>query len=304
MHDTNEPLTIGFIGTGVMGSSMAGHLLDAGYPLHVYNRTKSKAEELLARGATWDRSPAALAPQCDVVFTIVGFPSDVEEVYLGGDGLLANAQPGTILVDMTTSTPELAERIANEAGERSCSALDAPVSGGDTGAREGTLSIMVGGPRETFDKVLPLLEHMGGNIVYQGPAGSGQHCKMCNQITIAANMLGVCEAMAYARKAGLDPQTVLASISKGAAGSWSLSNLAPRMIEGNYEPGFYVKHFIKDMSIASESADAMELSTPGLDLALSMYRQLSALGGDNDGTQGLFKLYEKGKLDGGSAGPG
>jgi 3-hydroxyisobutyrate dehydrogenase len=295
---TPDSLVLGFIGTGVMGGSMADHLLDAGYPLHVYNRTKAKARGLLDRGATWEHSPAELAGKCNVIFTIVGFPDDVEEVYLGDEGLLVGIQAGTILVDMTTSTPELAERIAVEADRRNASALDAPVSGGDTGARKGTLSIMVGGPREAFEKVLPLMEHMGGNIVYQGPAGSGQHCKMCNQITIAANMLGVCEAMAYARKAGLDPKTVLASISKGAAGSWSLSNLAPRMIEGNYQPGFYVKHFIKDMSIASESADAMDLPTPGLDLALSMYRQLSALGGGDDGTQGLFKLYEQGKRDG------
>jgi 3-hydroxyisobutyrate dehydrogenase len=301
MTDTNETLALGFIGTGVMGRHMAAHLMDAGYPMYVHNRTKSKADPLVQRGATWADTPADLAPRCDVIFTIVGFPDDVEEVYLAEAGLVANVDPGTILVDMTTSTPELAERIAAQAERRNCSALDAPVSGGDTGAREGTLSIMAGGAGETFEKVLPLLEHMGGNIVHQGPAGAGQHCKMCNQITIAANMLGVCEAMAYARKAGLDPKTVLASISKGAAGSWSLANLAPRMLEGNYQPGFYVKHFIKDMSIASESADAMNLPTPGLDLALSMYQQLSALGGADDGTQGLFKLYEQGKLGGESA---
>jgi len=283
--------TIGFIGLGVMGKSMAGHLLDAGHTLHVYTRTREKAADLLARGAVWADSPAAIAQACDIVFTIVGFPQDVEAVYLGDNGLVANAKPGAILVDMTTSKPDLAVRIAEALAARGGRALDAPVSGGDKGAREGTLSIMVGGDRAAFDAVLPLFEIMGKNIVYQGPAGSGQHCKLCNQIAIASNMLGVCEAIAYARQAGLDPETVLKSISAGAAGSWSLSNLAPRMLAGNFDPGFYVKHFIKDMAIAAESADGLRLDTPGLDLALALYRTLAAAGCEDDGTQALYKLY-------------
>lgn len=284
--------TIGFIGTGVMGKSMAGHLLDAGYPLVVYSRTRAKAEELLARGAEWADSPAVLAPRCEVIFTIVGFPQDVEEVYLGENGLIAHLRPGTILVDLTTSSPELAKRIAAAAAARGAQALDAPVSGGDKGAREGTLSIMAGGDEAAFQAVLPLFEKMGANIVRQGPAGSGQHCKMCNQITIAATMVGVCEALAYARRSGLDPATVLRSIAAGAAGSWSLSNLAPRILADNFAPGFYVKHFIKDMTIAAGEADAMGLDTPGLDLALALYRRLAGQGGEDDGTQALYRLYE------------
>jgi len=284
--------TIGFIGTGVMGKSMAGHLLDAGHTLQVYSRTRAKAADLIARGARWADSPAALAPRCDVVFTIVGFPKDVEEIYFGANGLLAHMKPGAVLVDMTTSRPDLAARIAEAARQAGGYALDAPVSGGDTGAREATLSIMVGGDRAAFDRVLPLFRTMGRQVVYHGPAGSGQHCKLCNQITIAANMIGVCEAIAYAKKAGLNPETVLQSISSGAAASWSLSHLAPRMLAGNFAPGFYVKHFIKDMAIAAESADRMALDTPGLDLALSLYRRLAEQGGGDFGTQALFKLYE------------
>lgn len=291
MTDTPE-LVIGFIGTGVMGRSMASHLLDAGHMLHVYNRTKPKAADLLDRGATWQQTPAAIAGKCNVIFTIVGFPQDVEEVYFGDDGILGAMQQGTIVVDMTTSQPDLAVRIAEEAHRRGGLALDAPVSGGDTGAREGTLSIMIGGDREAYERVLPLMEHMGGNIVYQGGPGSGQHCKMCNQIAIASNMMGVCEAVAYARQAGLDPQTVLKSISAGAAGSWSLSNLAPRILKGNFDPGFYVKHFIKDMVIASQSADGMGLPTPGLDLAKNLYQQLAANGHDDEGTQALYRFYD------------
>lgn len=284
---------LGFIGLGVMGKSMAGHLLDAGHQLHVYNRTREKANELLENGAVWEESPAEIAQKCETVFTIVGFPQDVEEVYFGPEGLLENMQEGAVLVDMTTSSPELAQRIAEEAKKRGGSALDAPVSGGDTGAKEAKLSIMVGGDREAFDRVQPLFELMGTNIVLQGPAGSGQHCKMCNQIAIASNMLGVCEAIAYAKKAGLDPRTVLESIESGAAGSWSLSNMAPRMLDENFDPGFYVKHFIKDMSIASDSADNISLDTPGLDLALEMYKKLADKGHEDDGTQGLYRLYEQ-----------
>jgi 3-hydroxyisobutyrate dehydrogenase len=284
-------MKIGFIGTGVMGSSMAGHLLAAGHELTVHNRTKDKAQELLDKGARWAETASGAATGSEVVFTIVGYPTDVEAVYFGTDGIVAAASGGALLVDMTTSRPDLAARVAREAEARGVHALDAPVSGGDVGAREGTLSIMVGGSETAFQRARPLLELMGGNIVLQGPAGSGQHTKMCNQIAIAAGMLGVCESMAYARASGLNPETVLKSIESGAAGSWSLSNLAPRMISGNYAPGFYVKHFIKDLTIALESAEAMGLRTPGLALAKRLYDELAAAGGENDGTQALFKLY-------------
>ncbi|TFH03779.1 MAG: NAD(P)-dependent oxidoreductase, partial [Spirochaetales bacterium] len=250
---------VAFIGTGVMGASMAGHLLAAGHPLTVYNRTRSRDDSLVASGAQWADTPAAAARNADIVITIVGFPSDVESVYFGDDGILEAAKPGAVLVDMTTSRPDLAVRIGEEAAGRGMSALDAPVSGGDVGAREARLSIMVGGSVEAFDSVRPLLELMGKNIVFQGPCGSGQHTKMCNQIAIAAGMLGVVEAIVYAEKSGLDPATVLKSIGSGAAGSWSLANLAPRIIDRNFAPGIYVKHFIKDLSIALESARALGL---------------------------------------------
>ncbi|TLS48689.1 NAD(P)-dependent oxidoreductase [Paenibacillus antri] len=284
-------MDIGFIGTGVMGRSMAGHLLEAGHRLHVYTRTKSKAEELLARGAAWHESPAALAPACDVVITMVGYPSDVEAVYLGEDGLAANAKPGATLIDMTTSSPALARRIHAAAAERGVEALDAPVSGGDVGAREARLSIMVGGGQAAFDAMRPIFDVLGKNVVRQGGPGAGQHTKMCNQIAIASGMLGVCEALAYAKRAGLDPSTVLASIESGAAGSWSLSNLAPRIVAGNFEPGFYVKHFIKDMKIALDSAEEMGLELPGLALARTLYERLSDLGFAEKGTQSLYRLY-------------
>ena len=286
--------TIGFIGLGVMGRQMAGHLLDAGHALHVFNRTPAKADALRERGAGWADSPAALAQTCGVVFTIVGFPADVESIYFGPNGLIEAMRTGTVLVDMTTSRPDLAIRIAAAAAERGGSALDAPVSGGDKGARDGTLSIMVGGPRDTFERIQPLFACMGKNIVYHGPAGSGQHCKLCNQIAIASNMLGVCEAMAYARKSGLDPDAVLRSISTGAAGSWSLSNLAPRMLAGDFAPGFFVKHFIKDMTLAADAANGFALDLPGLELALRRYRELAEAGRENDGTQSLYRLYLEG----------
>jgi len=284
-------MNVGFIGTGVMGKSMAGHLLAAGHDLVVYNRTRSKAQELLDAGASWSDTPGGAADGRDVVFTIVGFPADVEEVYFGSDGVFESATDGVILVDMTTSRPDLAVRIAETADAKGLAALDAPVSGGDVGAREARLSIMVGGPEKAFDTVKPLFELMGRNIVLQGPAGSGQHTKMCNQIAIASGMLGVCESMAYAKASGLDPEVVLKSIESGAAGSWSLSNLAPRMIAGNFAPGFYVKHFIKDLSIALESAEALGLETPGLALAKRMYERLAEQGGEDLGTQALYKLY-------------
>lgn len=293
MSVTAADTTIGFIGTGVMGRSMAAHLLAAAYPLHVHTRTKSRAATLLADGAAWEGSVADLAPKCNLIITIVGFPADVEDVYLGGEGLIAHARPGTILVDMTTSRPDLAVRINETARARGLQTLDAPVSGGDVGAREAKLSIMVGGDREAFDRALSVLELMGANVVYQGQAGNGQHTKMCNQIAIASGMMGVCEAMAYAARSGLVPQTVLESIESGAAGSWSLSNLAPRMLAGNFAPGFFVKHFIKDMKIAIDAARAMQLDVPGLELAESLYERLAAGGGQDDGTQALYKLYRK-----------
>jgi len=289
-----DSAVIGFIGTGVMGRSMARNLMKLGYRLHVYSRTRSKAEELIAEGAVWQPSPADVARQANVIITMVGFPRDVEEVYLHEDGIVAAARPGSYFIDMTTSSPLLAGRIYAEASRKGQHALDAPVSGGDVGAREARLSIMVGGEREAFDAALPILKAMGTSIVYQGKAGAGQHTKMCNQIAIASNMMGVCEAMAYAESAGLDPKTVLDSIESGAAGSWSLSNLGPRMLAGNFEPGFYVKHFIKDMSIALESAEAMGLETHGLRLAKSLYEKLAASGGADRGTQALFQLYRQG----------
>ena len=290
---TEQKPTVGFIGIGVMGRSMAGHLLDAGYSVHVYNRTQAKAQDLVDRGARWLSSPGKVAAAADVIITIVGFPVDVESVYLGEDGVLAQARSGSLAIDMTTSCPNLASRIAQEAAAKGIEVLDAPVSGGDIGAREARLSIMVGGSVSGFERALPLFEIMGKNIVHQGPAGSGQHTKMCNQIAIASGMMAISEAMAYAKKSGLQPETVLKSIESGAAGSWSLTNLAPRVLKGDYAPGFFVKHFIKDMKIAIESAQAMGLDLPGLQLAKKLYDQLASKGCEDDGTQALFKLYEE-----------
>lgn len=287
-----EQTVIGFIGIGVMGKSMARHLLKAGYELYVYTRTKAKAEELLAEGAKWAETPKEIAEYANVIITMIGYPSDVEEVYLGEQGLITNGKPGTYVLDMTTSKPSLAEKIYHAAKEKGMAALDAPVSGGDIGARDAKLSIMVGGAEEDFAVIRPILEVMGNQIVYQGPAGAGQHTKMCNQITIASNMIGITEALVYAQKAGLDPERVLQSITTGAAGSWSLSNLVPRMINGDFEPGFYIKHFIKDMNIALEEAEKMGMVAPGLALSKSMYDQLAEAGEENSGTQALYKHYK------------
>lgn len=292
MEFFKENTQIGFIGTGVMGKSMAGHLLKAGYSVMVYNRTKAKAQDLLAQGALWAEKISDLAAQCNIIITMVGYPKDVEAIYCGNAGLLNNAKAGTYLLDMTTSSPKLAARIYQEAKEKALYALDAPVSGGDVGAREACLSIMVGGDQEAFDRVLPILQLMGTDIVRQGAAGAGQHTKMCNQIVIAGNMMGVCEAMGYAKNSGLDPDQVLKSIKNGAAGSWSLSNLGPRMLSGDFAPGFYIKHFIKDMKIALDSAQEMGMETPALALALKLYEQLAAQGEEDSGTQALFKLYD------------
>lgn len=285
--------TIGFIGTGVMGKSMAANLHDAGYPVAVHTRTKEKAEELIKQGTTWKNNVAELSQSADVIITMVGYPQDVENIYFGESGILANAKPGTYLVDMTTSKPALAKRIYDEAKKKGLHALDAPVSGGDVGAKNGKLAVMVGGEKTDFDFLHPIFDILGENIMLQGEAGAGQHTKLANQITIASNMIGVSEAIVYAKKAGLDPVRVLDSITTGAAGSWSLSNLAPRMIQGDYAPGFYVKHFIKDMTIALEAAQDMGLTTPGLELSLKLYKELAEKGENDSGTQALIKLFEK-----------
>jgi 3-hydroxyisobutyrate dehydrogenase len=288
---TKENTVIGFVGIGVMGKSMATNLLKAGFPVIVFTRTKEKAQSLLDEGAKWADSPKAIAEEANVIITIVGYPADVREVYLGEDGLIPNGKENTYLIDMTTSTPSLAIEIYEASKAKGMHALDAPVSGGDIGARDGKLSIMVGGDEEDFQAVLPIFNILGTNIVYQGKAGAGQHTKMCNQIVIASGMIGVSEAMAYAVKSGLDPETVLKSISSGAAGSWSLSNLAPRMIQGNFEPGFYIKHFIKDMTIALEESEKMGMEAPGLALALSLYKELAERDEENSGTQALYKYW-------------
>ncbi|WP_203332467.1 NAD(P)-dependent oxidoreductase [Planococcus beigongshangi] len=290
-------MKVGFIGTGVMGNSLVKHLLEGGHTVSIYTRTASKAANLLEAGATWKESPGLLAADAEVIFTMVGYPSDVEEIYFGDNGIIENAKEGTVLVDLTTSKPELARTIFEAARKKGVSALDAPVSGGDIGARNGLLSIMVGGEQDTFKSIQPLLDLFGGNIVYQGPAGSGQHTKMCNQIIIASNMMGVCESMIYALKAGLDPESVLLSISSGAAGSWSLSNLAPKMISRNFEPGFYIKHFIKDMRIAAEEAEIMGLELPSLQLSLQLFESLAERGFQDKGTQALIVEYEENNME-------
>lgn len=288
-----KDLTIGFIGTGVMGRSMASNLLNGGYKLLVNNRTKESADTLVEKGAVWKESIADLAKDADVIITIVGYPNDVENIYFREDGILNNCKKGTIVIDMTTSKPSLAQRIFNEAKAKDISALDAPVSGGDIGARDGKLTIMVGGEKEVFEKVSPLFKLMGTSVNLLGAAGAGQHTKMSNQIAIASNMIGVCEAMVYAKRAGLDPEKVLMTIGGGAAASWSLSNLAPRMIKGDFEPGFYVKHFVKDMKIALEEAENMGIKLLGLELAKSLYDELVEDKKENKGTQVLYELLDK-----------
>lgn len=282
-----ERTRIGWIGTGVMGTSMCGHLIDAGFSATVYSRTKTKAQSLLDRGAAWASTPREVAEQSDVIFSIVGFPEDVREVLLGEEGALAGAATGSVLVDMTTSRPALAVEIAEAAAEAGVHAVDAPVSGGDVGAKNGTLSIMIGGEKAIVDALAPCWEAMGKTIVHQGPAGSGQHTKMVNQILIATNMIGLCEALLYGYQAGLDLPTVLESVGSGAAGSWSLSNLGPRIMENRFEPGFFVEHFIKDMGIALDESRRMGLSLPGLALAHQLYLALQAQGHGRDGTHAL-----------------
>lgn len=284
---------VGWIGTGVMGHSMLGHLLEAGYECSVFTRTPSKADDLVQRGAIARSGPGDVSRHSDVVFSIVGYPHDVESIYLGDDGIIENATSGSILVDMTTSQPELATRIAKAAANKGCAAIDAPVSGGDRGAKEGILSIMVGGDEEPVQAVTPLLNVMGKTIVHQGGPGTGQHTKMVNQTLIASGMIGVCEALLYAYRSGLDVERVLQSVSGGAAGSWSLTNLAPRIVAGDYEPGFYVEHFLKDMGIALDEAARMELCLPGLALAKQLYQALAAQGHARSGTQALVLALAK-----------
>ena len=279
---------LGWIGTGVMGRSMCGHLIDRGFAMTVSSRTKSKADALLAKGAKWADSPKAVAEQSDIVFSIVGFPADVREVMLGPQGALAGSKPGTILVDMTTSEPSLAIEIAKAAKAKGVHAVDAPVSGGDIGAREARLSIMIGGDKDVVDVLRPCFETIGKTIVHQGPPGAGQHAKMVNQILIATGMIGVCEALLYGYKAGLNLDTVMQSVSTGAAGSWSLSNYGPRMMANNFDPGFFVEHFIKDMGIALDESKRMGLSMPGLALAHQLYVALKAQGHGRDGTHSLM----------------
>lgn len=283
-----ETYRIGWIGTGVMGSAMAAHLLCAGHVLCVYNRTAAKTRSLVEQGAQLKDSPAAVASSCDIIFTMVGYPADVAETILGPDGVLSGAAKGTIVVDMSTSEPSLAVRIYNECAVRGVKSLDAPVSGGDVGAREARLSIMAGGDEDVFQAVLPLFGLLGKTIVHQGPAGSGQHTKMANQILIATGMIGVCEALLYAYKSGLDLNVMLQSVCGGAAGSWSLSNYAPRILSGNLEPGFLVDHFVKDMGIALAEAKRMKLSLPGLALAEQLYIALQAQGHGRKGTHSLI----------------
>ncbi|MGE6487800.1 NAD(P)-dependent oxidoreductase [Paenisporosarcina sp. NPDC076898] len=284
---------IGFVGTGVMGKSIVKHLLNGGHEVSIFTRTKEKAQDLLELGAKWAETPGEVASQVEVIFTMVGYPSDVAEVYNSANGIFENGKEGLIVVDLTTSTPTLAIDLYKKSQTLSMNSLDAPVSGGDVGAKSGKLSIMVGGDKEVFDKLYPIFELFGEHIIYQGDAGAGQHTKMANQIAIASTMIAACEAITYAKEAKLNPEMVLKSITKGAAGSWSLTNLAPRMLKDDFEAGFYMKHFIKDMGIALDESKKMNLTLPGLEMAYEMYQSLANQGFENEGTQSLIKAYKK-----------
>ena len=288
-----ENTKVGWIGTGVMGVSMAGHLQREGYALNVFNRTKEKAGDLLEKGAVWCDSPSQVAEMSDLIFTIVGFPQDVREVYFGSKGIMNGVGAGSLCIDMTTTAPSLAVEIHKMGQEKGVGTIDAPVSGGDVGAKNGTLSIMVGGDEQDVKAVMPLLEIMGKNIVHEGQPGAGQHTKMCNQITIAGTMIGVCEALLYGTKAGLDLSTMLEAISGGAAGCWSLDNLAPRIVNRNFDPGFYVEHFVKDMEIALSEAKRMNLALPGLAIVHQLYKAVEAQGHGRMGTHALSLALEK-----------
>lgn len=286
-------MKIAWIGTGVMGQSMAGHLLSAGHALTVFSRTRKKTAALIAKGAVWTSSPREAAVGAEIVCSMVGYPTDVEKVFLGTNGALQSMRPKTLCIDFTTSSPSLARKIFEEAQKKDVSALDAPVSGGDRGAREARLSIMAGGEPAAFDRALPIFQCLAKTIVYQGKPGSGQHAKMVNQIMIAGTMMGMCEGLLYAKKAKLNPATVLASVGGGAAASWSLANLYPRILKGDFGPGFYVEHFVKDLQIALGEAKRMKLTLPGLALAEKLYARLKLNGGARLGTQALIKQLEK-----------
>jgi 3-hydroxyisobutyrate dehydrogenase len=284
-------LVVGFIGTGVMGTSMARHLLAKGHPLYVYNRTRERAQAVVDAGGRWCDNPADVARQSQVVVTIVGTPADVDSTYRGPNGILSAAAPGSLSIDMTTSDPELAAELASAGKNQGVDVLDAPVSGGDVGARNATLSIMVGGAASAFERARPILEIMGKTIVHQGPAGAGQYTKLCNQIAIASTIVSACESMAFAKASGLDPMRVLDSITTGAANSWQLSQLMPRALRGDYEPGFSVAHLIKDLAIALACAERLGLSLPGLSLAKRLYDELAQGGDRAKGTQVLLRPY-------------
>ena len=284
---------IGWIGTGLMGNPMVGHLLKAGYRVNVTNRTKAKADNLIEMGCQWFATPAEIAANSDVIVTIIGFPKDVEECYFGEQGIFKTIKPGTLLIDMTTTTPSLAVRIFEEGQKRSVECIDAPVSGGQVGAINGALSIMMGGNKEAVDMALPIFQTFGKNMVYQGSAGKGQHTKMCNQITIAGTLIGVCEGLIYGLKAGLNLNTMLESITKGAAGCWSLDILAPKVVKGDFSPGFSIDNFVKDINIALQEAEAMRLVLPGLALVKQLYLSVQAMGKGSCGNQALYLALEK-----------
>ncbi len=288
-----SPVRVGWIGTGVMGASMCGHLVTKGYPLVVYSRTQENARPLIEKGARWANSCVAVAEQTDVIFTMIGMPQDVQEVYFGNKGILQGTRPSQVLVDMTTSSPSLAREIDQTVRAKGAFAVDAPVSGGDVGARNGTLSIMVGGDADVVEALSLLFDCLGKSVVRQGNAGSGQHAKLCNQITIAGTMIGVCEGLLYGYKVGLDLQTLLQSISKGAAGCWTLDQLAPRIIERRFDPGFFVDHFVKDMGIALDEAKRAGLVLPGLALVHQLYVAVQAQGHGKSGTHALIFALEK-----------
>lgn len=284
---------VGWIGTGVMGKSMCRHILNAGYEVSIYNRTKKKSEDLVKIGAIWRSNAKEVAENSDIIFTIVGYPKDVEEIFFGEQGIMEGIKPNSIIVDMTTSEPTLAQRIYQQIQMKESFFIDAPVSGGDIGAREGTLAIMAGGDKEIYEKVLPFFNLMGKNVAYMGKAGAGQHTKMSNQILIASTMIGVVESLLYAYKAGNDLIKVINVIGKGAAGCWSINNLGPRIVKENFDPGFFIKHFVKDMGIALQEAKQMNLALPGLALAYQFYVSAIAMGLENLGTQGLYKVFAK-----------
>lgn len=284
---------IGWIGTGIMGAPMCGHLMTAGYEITLTTRTKAKAEHLLRDGAAWRDTPQEVAEASDYVFSMVGYPEDVESVLLGEEGALAGMRPGGILVDMTTSKPALAVAIAETASEKGVKALDAPVSGGDSGAQAGTLAIMAGGDAQAFNEIKPLFDLMGQNVKRMGPAGAGQHTKMVNQILVASGMIGTVESLMYAASAGLDLQEVISVVGKGAAASWSINNLGPKIAQGDYDPGFFIKHFVKDLGIALEESRRMKLALPGLATAQQFYHAAMAQNLENRGTQALYKVYQQ-----------